>query len=89
MPDRYRIRTMPRASKDIVGICSHIETQSPQNAANVAQVLLVAIDSLERFPHRYKVHEHRKEPAKTVRSIPVPPFIVYYRIVETSPWSRC
>ena len=82
MPDRYRIRTMPRASKDIVGICSHIKMQSPQNAANVAQVLLDAIDSLERFPHRYKVHEHRKEPAKTVRSMPVPPFIVYYRVVE-------
>ena len=66
MADRYRIRAMPRASNDIVGICSYIEKDSPQNAAKVAQVLLDAIDSLEIFPHRYTVHEHRKDAAKTV-----------------------
>jgi plasmid stabilization system protein ParE len=82
MPNRYRIRTMPRASNDIVGICSYIEKDSPQNAASVAQALLDAIDSLEILPHRYKVHEHRKDPAKTVHSMPVPPFIVYYRVVD-------
>jgi plasmid stabilization system protein ParE len=84
MADRYHIRAMPRASSDIVSICSHIEKDSPQNAAKVAKVLLDAIDSLEIFPHRYKVHEHRKDPAKTVHSMPVPPFIVYYRIAERS-----
>ena len=51
---------MPRASNDIVGICSYIEKDSPQNAGKMAQVLLNAIDSLEIFPHRYTVHEHRK-----------------------------
>ena len=82
MPDRYRVQTMPRASGDIVGICSYIEKDSPQNAASVAQMLVDAIDSLEILPHRYKVHERRKDPAKTVRSMPVPPFIVYYRVVD-------
>jgi plasmid stabilization system protein ParE len=47
----------------------------------VAQAILDAIDSLSLFPYRYKVHEHRKDPAKTVHSMPVPPFIVYYRVV--------
>lgn len=73
---------MPRASRDLLGICSHVEKHSPQNASGVAQVLLDAIDSLEIFPLRYKVHEHRKDPAKTVHSMPVPPFIVYYRVIE-------
>ena len=82
MPARYRIRAMPRASNDIVGICSYIEKDSPQNAAKVAQILLDAIDSLEIFPHRYTVHEHRKDASKTVYAMPVPPFIVYYRVVE-------
>jgi plasmid stabilization system protein ParE len=82
MPDRYRIRTMPRASNDIVAICSYIESVSPDNARRVAQRLINAIDSLEILPHRYKVHEHRKDPAKTVHSMPVPPFIVYYRVVD-------
>jgi plasmid stabilization system protein ParE len=38
-------------------------------------------DRLARtLPHRYKVHEHRKDPSLAVRSMPVPPFIVYYRV---------
>lgn len=82
MPDHYRVRIVPRASDDIVGICTYIEQQSPQNAASVARELLAAIDSLEIFPHRFKVHENRKDPTKTVHSMPVPPFIVYYRVVD-------
>jgi plasmid stabilization system protein ParE len=44
--------------------------------------LLDGIDSLEILPSRYRIHEHRKEQAKTVHAMPVPPFIVYYRVVE-------
>ena len=73
---------MPRASNDIVGICTYIEQSSPQNAAAVARELLDAIDALDILPYRYKVHESRRDPAKTVRSMPVPPLIVYYRVVE-------
>jgi plasmid stabilization system protein ParE len=80
MLNRYRVRITPRASNDIIAICAHIEGSSPQNAAGVAQELIDAIDSLDLFPHRYKVHEHRRDPSKTVRSMPVPPFIVYYRV---------
>ena len=81
-PGRYRIRIMPRAAEDIACICAYIEQDSPQNAAAVAQDLLDAIDALGILPHRYKVHEHRTDPAKTVRSMPVPPFVVYYRVVD-------
>jgi plasmid stabilization system protein ParE len=73
---------MPRASNDLGGICTYIEQSSSQNTAAVAQQLLDAIDALEILPYRYKVHESRKVSAKTVRSMPVPPLIVYYRIVE-------
>jgi plasmid stabilization system protein ParE len=82
MPDRYLVRVMPRASGDILSVCAYIEQESPKNASIVAQKLLDSIDSLAIFPHRYKVHEHRKDPARTVRSMPVPPFVVYYRVVE-------
>lgn len=81
MPERYRVRITPRAANDLIGICTYIERDSPQNAASVAQELLDAIDSLSLFPYRYKVHESRKDPAKTVHSMPVPPFIAYYRVV--------
>lgn len=82
MVDHYDVRIVPRASNDLVAICAYIEQDSPKNAASVAQELLDAIDSLDILPHRYKVHEHRKDPSKTVRSMPVPPFIVYYRVVD-------
>ncbi len=81
MPDRYRVRITRRASDDLIGICTYIERDSPQNAASVAQELLDAIDSLSLFPYRYRVHENRKDPAKTVHAMPVPPFMVYYRVV--------
>jgi plasmid stabilization system protein ParE len=80
LPERYRVIIPPKASNDLVEICAYIEQDSPQNAASVAQMILDAIDSLDILPHRFKVHEHRRDPAKTVRSMPVPPFIVYYRV---------
>lgn len=80
MAQWYRILLMPRAADELVEICTFIEKDSPQNAAAVAQELLDAIDSLAQFPHRYKVHQHRHDESKTVRSMPVPPFVVYYRI---------
>ena len=77
MPDGYCVIILPRASADLVEICSYIEQDSPQNAAVVAERLIDAIDSLTELPHRYEVHEHRKDPAKAVRSMAVPPFIIY------------
>ena len=82
MPRRYHVKIMPRASNDIVSICTYIEQDSPQNSAGMAQQILDAIDSLEHYPYRYKVHENRKDPGKTVRAMPVSPFIVYYRVVD-------
>ncbi len=35
---------------------------------------------MREFPHRYEVHQHRRDTSKTVRSMAVPPLIVYYRI---------
>jgi plasmid stabilization system protein ParE len=62
MPQHYDVKITPRASDDILNICTFIEQYSPQNAALVAQYLLDAIDSLEIFPFRYKIHEHRNDP---------------------------
>lgn len=80
MPAHYHVIIPPKTAADLADICAFIERQSPQNAASVALDIVTAIDALERFPHRYRVHEHRKNPVLTVRSMPVPPFIVYYRV---------
>ena len=82
MPEHYRISLTHRASDDLVNICAYIAQDSPTNAALVAQEIVNAFDSLELLPRRYRIHERRSDPAKTVHAMPVPPFIVYYRVVE-------
>jgi plasmid stabilization system protein ParE len=84
MPDQYHIIISPRATCELTEICGYIQGESPSNAALVATRLVNSIDSLEQLPHRYEVHEHRRDPRKTVHSMAVPPFIVYYRIDEIS-----
>jgi plasmid stabilization system protein ParE len=82
MPDHYHVVIQPRASRDIISICIYIEQDSPQNAAQVAGEIIAAIDSLEFLPYRHKVNVSNRDPARVVRSMSVPPFIVYYRVVE-------
>lgn len=82
MPVSYRVNLTARASRDIAGIHAYIEQNSPQNATAVARELLGAIDSLEVFPNRHREHVRQRDPSKTVRSMPVPPFLVYYRVDE-------
>ena len=80
MPDRYRIIISPRASADLHGVHKYIETESPQNAAGVLDALIRAINSLEQLPHRHRVYQGRREPSAAVRRMPVPPYLVYYRV---------
>jgi plasmid stabilization system protein ParE len=83
MPEVYEVHLMPEASADLIAIHDFIEKASSQNATSVVKGLFEAIDSLELFPHRYKVHRSNQEVNRIVRSMPVPPFIVFYRIRET------
>lgn len=83
MPAHYRVRILPRASQDIVDACTFVAKTSTKNAAAVAQALLNAIDSLELMPHRYKAHTSHRNPSRVVRSMPVPPFIVYYQVNDS------
>jgi plasmid stabilization system protein ParE len=82
MAEHYHVIIEPRASQDLISIYTYIEKDSPQNAKSVAQLLFDAIDSLEFFPRRYRVHRWRRNPLRIVRSMPVPPFIIYYRVLE-------
>lgn len=82
MPAHYRVIILPRASADLQGIYAYIEQDSPQNAASMTRTLIDAIDSLEQLPFRYKVHAPARDPSRVVRSMPVPPYLVYYRVDE-------
>jgi plasmid stabilization system protein ParE len=80
----YRVILLPAAFADLDRITDYIKQDSPQNAAVVLDLLWQATQSLSQFPQRYKFHERRRDQALAVHSMPVPPFVVYYRIDEGS-----
>jgi toxin ParE1/3/4 len=82
MPDRYFVRITPRALADLRGIFNYIRADSPQNAAEVIRRILDAIDGLDVFPHRYDVPRVNPPKGRKVRSMPVRPYLVRYRIDE-------
>lgn len=79
---RYQVRISGEAASRLQEILDHIQPQSPQNAPLVIERLLHAIEGLSTLPYRYKVHRPNRTLAMIVRSMPVPPYIVYYRVLE-------
>lgn len=82
MPRHYRVLMMPEAAADLTAAFDYIERDSPQNARAVIEALIQAVDSLTHLPHRYKVHLSARDQNRVVRSMPVPPYVVYYRVIE-------
>jgi toxin ParE1/3/4 len=83
MTPYYRVILLPEVYDDINRIIDYILPNSPENAAHVADIILNAAKSLSSLPKRYAVHQHRKDPDKTTRAMPVSSFILYYRIIES------
>ena len=79
-PAAYHIATSRRATKDLIGIHAHIGKDSPANASGVLQGILDAIDSLASTPHRTVVDPQPVDRRPPVRSLPVPPYTVYFRV---------
>ena len=82
MPTTYRVIVTPEALDDLDRLTDWIKQSSPQNALIVFNRLWQATQSLDTFPYRFAVRQHRRDPAKTVRAMPVSPHIVHYRIDE-------
>jgi toxin ParE1/3/4 len=82
MPDTYEVRISPRALADLEAIFGYIQGHSPQNAAAMVGKLLDAIDGLDILPRRFNVPRVGFVRGRQVRSMPVPPYLVRYRIDE-------
>jgi plasmid stabilization system protein ParE len=82
MTRTYRVIVSPEAFRDLDEILDFIGEVSPQAAADSIDRLWAATQSLNRFPNRYPVYQHRRRPELVVRSMPVRPFVIYYRVVE-------
>jgi toxin ParE1/3/4 len=83
MPDQYHVEITSDARRDLRGIFEFISRRSPQNASKMTARLLDAIESLEFLPHRYAVPRSRYSRGRSIRAMPVWPYIVRYRIDES------
>jgi len=82
MPDTYSVRITPKALADLEGIFNYISQDSPQNAAAMIERLLYAIDGLNILPYRFGVPRVGPVRGQQVRSMPVRPYLVRYRVDE-------
>jgi len=82
MSPNYRVRLTQQALDDLQGIYDAIAKDSPQNAAGMVGRILDSIDLLEVFPHRTVVERLSASLRYPVRSLPVKPYVIYFRVIE-------
>ncbi len=78
----YQVVISARAQRDLNGIRDYLLVRSPQGAASVLRGLVEAVLGLDVLPHRFAVPRTGSPRGRTVRSMPVPPYLVRYRINE-------
>jgi plasmid stabilization system protein ParE len=81
-PTRYHLIISPRASTELDDIYHHIHLDSPQNAPSMIRAIVLAIDGLAEFPHRFRVASQIRSRRGETRVMPVWPYLLYYRIME-------
>jgi toxin ParE1/3/4 len=78
---RFRVILSPRAFADLDRILDYIAKDSPMNAARFIDHLQAEMDGLADLPYRYPIHQETRRRAP-VRRMPVPPYLVYYRVID-------
>lgn len=59
-----------------------IRKRWPQGAVSMIAQLLDAIAGLDTFPHRSQIEHQSKKTKHPVRSVPVWPYIIYFRVLD-------
>ncbi len=83
MPDTYRVVLTLSVARELQDIFNYIESDSPDSARRMITRLLQATDSLESFPHRFKVVEETDIDIE-IRSMLVKPYLIRYHVNGTS-----
>ena len=78
----YRVIVSPRAFEELDAILEYVAGHSPANAAKVIAYLWKSMQALQHLPRRYRVVRGAGRPKWAVRRMPVPPYLVYYRVDE-------
>jgi plasmid stabilization system protein ParE len=82
MPDAYRVIISPEASTDLQTIHAFIANDSPNNAATMIERILDAIELLKEVPHRTAVERQSRKIKHPVRSLPVKPYVIFFRAID-------
>jgi plasmid stabilization system protein ParE len=82
MPDPYRAIISREASADLQALHRYIARDSTNNAAKMVERILTAIESLQIAPHRTVVERQSRKVKHPVRSVPVWPYVIYFRAVD-------
>ena len=82
MSPAFHIILSKEAACDLEALHEYIGKDSPQNAAKVVGRILDGIESLENFPHRNVVETRSGRIKSPVRSLPVKPYVIYFRVLE-------
>jgi len=80
--DAYRVIITPRAGSDLERIYDYIAKDSPGRAAQLITRILDSIEPLKQFPHRAVRDGHAAKLRYPVRSLPVRPYIIYFRVLD-------
>ena len=80
--DEYRVVYSSDAADELQAIFRYIERDSPQNAPRMIGKIFDAIESLGVFPQRYRDARNLGPLADDIRSMPVWPYLVRYKIDE-------
>jgi len=79
---QYHVIITPRAGRDLEGIHTYIARDSPANADGMITRILDGVGLFEQFPHRTMVEHRSRKIRFPVRSLPVPPYLVYFRVLD-------
>jgi plasmid stabilization system protein ParE len=80
-PEPYRIVMPPRFAAELEDIFDYIAADSPANAAALIDQILQSIESLQRFPFRNITASRASRKHYPVRSLPIPPYILYFHVL--------
>lgn len=82
MAERYRVIVSAQAYEALIGIMDYIAQDSPAKAVKAVNHLLDEIGTLDFMPNRYSLWRGSSRLPFAVRSMPVPPFRVVYRVFD-------
>ena len=80
--EAYRSIISPEAAADLAALHAYIGQDSEDNAAKMVERILAAIETLKALPHRTVLPRQSRNTRHAVRTLPVKPYVIYFRVLD-------